>query len=287
MRLWLTVYMVLACVLQWAIGNVDVRWFAFPVGAAIGCSTVAILYVAEREWGRCRWIGEMRSARISCLLIGLTVVACIVGGFMPVGLSFQTSVPFVALLIALTANLTLAILHRLRSRHIGKDWVFLTTHTGIWLLLFCGLVGAGDNSELRAVVGRTQDTTSAMDCNGRMVSLPYSLRLSDFCIETDSVGGLPVQYSATILIDNRSVCIAVNDPHSQSLSEDIYLMSFHQRADDVSCVLMIERQPWKYPMLAGICLLLSGAVAGGIRRVRWHEIAGTKQMDNRPDMTEV
>ena len=159
----------------------NVSWFSFPVGIAIGVALVAALYVMECEWGRRKWVIKMRSPRMSCWLIGLTVVACIIGGSLPYGTSssysspFQTSIPFVTLLVALTAHLTLVIIHRIRTVNILKDWIFLATHAGLWLALFSGLVGAGDNKELRSIVGREKATTSAIDPNGRMASLPYSV----------------------------------------------------------------------------------------------------------------
>ena len=266
MRLWLTVYLAIACALQWAIGNMDVRLFSFPIGAALGGSLVAILYVVYSEWGKQQWMRQIRSAKMSCWLLGLTAVACIVGGCMTADSAFQTSIPFVALLIALMVNLTIAILHRLHSGKARKDWIFLTTHFGIWLMLFSGLAGAGDNRQLRSVAGKNQATTAAIDTDNRMVSLPYSLQLKDFRIETNTADGSPTQYAATILIDDQPIDIAVNCPHPLGFSEDLYLMSFYRRSDDLFCVLMVERQPWKHPMLAGICLLLLGAVAGGCAR---------------------
>lgn len=122
------------------------------------------------------------------------------------------------------------------------------------------------------MVGPNKDTSSAMDAKGHMMSLPYSLRLQDFYIETNDADGSPTQYAAELLIDKQPVSIAVNNPHPMGISEDIYLMNFHQQGNDIYCVFMIERQPWKYPMLAGICLLLLGAVAGGIKRVKAHDM---------------
>ena len=240
----------------------NVSWFAFPVGPSIGIAIVAALYVLESEWGKRKWVMTLRSPRMACWLIALTVAACIVGGCLPGGSSFQTSIPFVVLLVALMAHLTLVIIHRIRTVNILKDWIFLATHAGLWLALFSGLAGAGDNRELRSIVGREQATTSAIDSNGRMASLPYSLRLKDFNITANPADGSPTQYSATVLIDDVPTEIAVNSPHSLSLAEDIYLMSFDNTGANASyCILMVERQPWKYPMLAGLSLLLLGAAA--------------------------
>lgn len=244
----------------------NISWFAFPVGFVVGIAIMAVLYVLESEWGKRKWVTKLRSPRMACWLIGLTSAACVVGGCLPSNLSFQTSIAFVVLLVALMAHLTLVIIHRLRIVGVRKDWVFLATHGGLWLALFSGLVGAGDNKELRSIVGREQATTSAIDNNGRMASLPYSLRLKEFNITTNPADGSPTQYSATVFIDDNPVEIAVNNPYSIGCSEDIYLMSFDDETNASYCILMVERQPWKYPMLAGLSLLLVGAMAGGVAR---------------------
>ena len=238
--------------------------FAFPVGTAVGVAIVGILYVVENEWGNHRWVKLIRSTNMACLTIGLTAVACVIGGLLPADTAFQTSIPFVVLLVALMVNLTLTVFHRLRSFKMRRDWTFMAIHVGLWLALFSGLVGAGDSKRLNVIVSSEEETNLAYDENYRTASLPYSLRLKEFEIEKNAADGSPVQYSATVLVDGEPVEIAVNSPHSLSLSEDMYLMNFRSTREDGEvniCMLTIERQPWKYPMLAGLSLLLIGAVA--------------------------
>lgn len=238
--------------------------FAFPVGTAVGVAIVGILYVVENERGNHRWMKLIRSTNMACWTIGLTAVACVIGGLLPADTAFQTSIPFVVLLVALMVNLTLTVFHRLRSFKMRRDWTFMAIHVGLWLALFSGLVGAGDSRKLNVIVSSEEETNLAYDENYRTASLPYSLRLKEFEIETNVADGSPVQYSAMVLVDGEPVEIAVNSPHSLSLSEDMYLMNFRSTREDGEvniCMLTIERQPWKYPMLAGLSLLLIGAVA--------------------------
>ena len=258
--LWLVIYLALACALQLATGNIDVGLFSFPVGIAVGIALVAVLYVVDSEWGRLTWMRQLRSPQMSRRLIAFTAAACVIGGCMSAEASFQTSVPFVALLIALMANLTLVIIHRLHSHRVKSDLVFLSTHIGLWLALFGGLAGAGDNQQLRTIVSQDKATSTAFTPQGRMVSLPYTLRLKDFHIETNAADGSPTQYRATVLVNDTPAEIAVNSPHAVSLSEDLYLMSFNAQHNASWCILMVERQPWKYVMLTGICLLLAGTL---------------------------
>ena len=134
------------------------------------------------------------------------------------------------------------------------------------MCLFSGLAGAGDNRQLNVLVGSEEEEAMAYDRNYRRASLSHTFKLQDFDIATNAADGSPTQYSARILIDNNPVDIAVNSPHALSLCEDIYLMNFKSTQEDGKvnlCVLTIERQPWKYPMLIGLVMLLIGTAARG------------------------
>ena len=59
-----------------------------------------------------------------------------------------------------------------------------------------------------------------------------------------------------------SAMIEVNDPYTYTLGEDVYLVGYDAAAGSESayCILEIVREPWKYVTVAGIVLLLAGAV---------------------------
>lgn len=201
-------------------------------------------------------------------LIALMAVACVIGGFLPSDSAFQTSLPFVALLATLLLHLSLVLLHRLQRHNIWREWAFLATHSGIWLALLSGMAGTGCDKSMRAVVSGKGLTTEAIDANGYVTHLPYSLRLKDFHIETNAADGSPIQYSATMLIDGTPAVIAVNSPYQVNMTEDIYLMDYSTEGGSTVCLVTIEHQPWKYPMLAGICMLLAGTVGIGIKKLK-------------------
>lgn len=210
----------------------------------------------------------LRSAMVAHWLIAFLAVACVIGGCLPSASSFQTSLPFIVLLATLLLHLSLVLFHRLRRHDIKRDWTFLATHLGIWLALLSGMAGAGCDKTLRAIISQKGMTTEAIDADGYVNRLPYSLQLQDFHIETNATDGSPMQYSATVLVDGKPAVIAVNSPYSVSIAEDIYLMDYSDEANGTVCLMTIERQPLKYAMLAGICLLLVGSVFYGIRKLK-------------------
>ncbi|MGN1263170.1 MAG: cytochrome c biogenesis protein ResB [Prevotella sp.] len=251
--------MLVFVMLQLFVGNIDTRLFAFPVGLTLGVAWTAILYVVDKEYGHRRWVASLRSPRAAYTLLALVAAFCVLGGSVPKMAGFTTSLPFVALLLALLTNILLVMFHRLHSFSIRRDTTFLAIHLGLCVALFGGMMGAGDTRETYAIVSQGEDVEKAYDKKGHSLPLGYSLRLNTFDIEKNKADGSPVQYSAGLLVDGIPRQIAVNSPLAVTFGEDIYLMNYDIKSNGTpTCVLQIVRQPWKYVTLTGIIMLLAG-----------------------------
>lgn len=235
--------------------TIDYSIFAFPSGLALGAAVVALLYVVERRWGRCKAVERARSPHAACMLLGLTAAYVVAGGLLPALADFSSSWPFVTLLSALEMHLALVIIHRLRSFHFRRDFAFILVHAGLWLALFSGMAGAADT--------RKTDIFVTVQPAGR------SPRLLSFDIDRNPADGSPIQYSATVVMDGDTIGVAVNSPYSASIADDIYLVDFDTdmaTGEVTYCVLQNVHQPWKYPLLAGIVMLLTGTLALTLRK---------------------
>lgn len=235
--------------------TIDYSIFAFPSGLALGVAVVALLYVVERRWGRCKAVERARSPHAACLLLGLTAAYVVAGGLLPALADFSSSWPFVTLLSALEMHLALVIIHRLRSFHFRRDLAFILVHAGLWFALFSGMAGAADT--------RKTDIFVTVQPAGR------SPRLLSFDIDRNPADGSPIQYSATVVMDGDTIGVAVNSPYSASIADDIYLVDFDTdmaTGEVTYCVLQNVHQPWKYPLLAGIVMLLTGTLALTLRK---------------------
>ena len=235
--------------------TIDYSIFAFPSGLALGAAVVALLYVVERRWGRCKAVERARSPHAACMLLGLTAAYVVAGGLLPALADFSSSWPFVTLLSALEMHLALVIIHRLRSFHFRRDLAFILVHAGLWLALFSGMAGAADT--------RKTDIFATVQPAGR------SPRLLSFDIDRNPADGSPIQYSATVVMDGDTIGVAVNSPYSASIADDIYLVDFDTdmaTGEVTYCVLQNVHQPWKYPLLAGIVMLLTGTLALTLRK---------------------
>lgn len=201
-------------------------------------------------------------------LLGLTALACVVGGCLPQRMAFQTSWPFVALLFAVAAHLWVVLLHRVIHGGIRRNVAFVLTHGGLLLALISGMAGAGDMSDLRLTVDYDNPASQAVSADGRVRSLGYTLQLVNFNIVSDATGG-NMQYEAEVMVDGKPVTLRVNSPHAVRLGEDIYLQGFHTKGQDGHVryvVLQVVCQPWKYPMCVGLLLMLAGIVMMTITR---------------------
>ena len=235
--------------------TIDYSIFAFPSGLALGAAVVALLYVVERRWGRCKAVERARSPHAACMLLGLTAAYVVAGGLLPALADFSSSWPFVTLLSALEMHLALVIIHRLRSFHFRRDLAFILVHAGLWLALFSGMAGAADT--------RKTDIFVTVQPAGR------SPRLLSFQIDRNPADGSPVQYSAEVMMNGDTIRLAVNRPYSVGMAEDLYLVDFNTNmmTGEVDyCILQKVHQPWKYPMLAGIGSLLAGTIIMTTRR---------------------
>lgn len=235
--------------------TIDYSIFAFPSGLALGAAVVALLYVVERRWGRCKAVERARSPHAASLLLGLIAAYVVAGGLLPALADFSSSWPFVTLLSALEMHLALVIIHRLRSFHFRRDLAFILVHAGLWLALFSGMAGAADT--------RKTDIFVTVQPAGR------SPRLLSFDIDRNPADGSPIQYSATVVMDGDTIGVAVNSPYSASIADDIYLVDFDTdmaTGEVTYCVLQNVHQPWKYPLLAGIVMLLTGTLALTLRK---------------------
>ena len=262
-------YLLSATLIEVWTGHADLQLLAFPVGIALGVAALAVLFVLDREQGNHPWLCSLRSPRMAGWLLALLTLGCIIGGCLPAASRFQTSWPFIALLAALFVHLTLLLLHRLRRFCWKRDGTFLLIHGGLWLALSGGMLGAGDTDELRIRVGQEEPVTTGVNAQGRLKPLGHALQLKEFHIETHPTDGFPVQYTAAVWVDNTPVRLAVNSPYAVRPGEDLYLMSFDPAGatgEAAFCILLLVRQPWKYPLLAGILLLMAG-----VARMMWKQ----------------
>lgn len=268
----LIVCLALAFVLQLLTGGLPVVFFSFPLNLII-----AVLWLGGMlwTWKNCRksiFVGFMLSKGATLWAVGLFLICCIVIGitghkelasswvYVTVMLYFLTVLLFVILRGWRSATATGARLGAIR-------WRFLLNHAGILIALASAFWGTPDSQTYRLQAVYDQPVREGYRMDGSSVWLDHEIMLTGFRMETYS-DGTPAMFEADVTIGDRNVTLRVNEPCSLSLAEDIYLTGYDTEAGEQSryCILQVVREPWKYSALAGIIMMLAGALllfAGG------------------------
>lgn len=228
--------------------------FAFPLNLLLAALWAVI-------WG---WLWKSRpdSSVIRFMLSPAATVsslALLIAACLWIGLTdnrdFVQTVLFVLILLYVQTVVFLVTLRGWKTPNGKVRWRFLLIHAGFLLALGAGFWGSPDTKDLRVQMCKGQLTRKAYAMDGQFNALDYEIELKDFFTEF-SAAGMPSHYEAVIAVDGgKDVALTVNHPYNVRFGEDIYLASL----SDTTCILQIVREPWRYFVLAGIVMLISGA----------------------------
>lgn len=275
--LFVTLYLLLAMLLQITTGNFPLLLFAFPLNVIFAIIWIFILARLYMEGIQLPFTRFLSSSHTSVLCILLLIGGSLVIGLYPqlsdaeaasmpgIGAAlgcynFMTSWIFVAVLFLLLSNLGMVIIHASCHRKKAKKR-FLLNHIGLWLALFAGFFGSSDVQTLRIPLHAGQPTREAYSMDGSVRYLNYELELHSFDVDYYP-NGMPSRFAADVRIGDENKILEVNHPFNYRFGEDIYLTGYDTRKMNNSqyCVLQIVYQPWKYIIVAGILMMLAGAV---------------------------
>ena len=235
------------------------------------------MWILYKEYRNTKITRFLYSPQTSILSIGLFIAGGLVIGLFPQlsdaeaqthgGLfaalgcyNFMTSWTFIAILFLLLSNLAMITIHACRHRKQAR-WRFILNHAGLWLALFAGVLGSSDTQTLRIPLYKGEPAREAFDMNGTSHYLDYEIELNSFTVEYYP-NRRPSRFAANVRLGNEEALLEVNHPYSYQLGEDVYLSGYDVMKGNESnyCILQVVRQPWKYAMVAGILMMLAGAI---------------------------
>ena len=253
-----------AAVLSWLLESVvqfPIVFFRFPMNIilmALWLYGVVELYRRGAKSVVARYLLSV-SATVTSIFV--LAVGCIVMGLQrrPATDSYLF---LMAILFALT-QLTMVTLRGWRNSS-GVRWLFLLCHAGLLLVLAAGFWGALDKDVMRMRV-TAEPSREMLYENGSRGVVDYTLALKDLRVEYYS-NGTPSSYEADVEVADRVVTLSVNHPYRVSMGEHIYLTSVDEKGS--TCIVQLVRQPWQKITLAGIVMLIAGAVLMFLRGPR-------------------
>lgn len=246
-------------IIQHLAGDIPVELFSFPLNILTIALWLVILGWLYRARERSQCAQSLLSMRATILSLALMVVLGVLFGIQH---SPQTtSWPAAAALLFILSHLVLVTLRGLRDGRGKLRTRFILNHLGLILALGAGFWGAADREELRVIVERDVATNVAYTRNHNKSILGYEMTMTDFSIEYFDTG-TPSSFEAKVIVDGEEVTLRVNHPYNRTLSETLYLMSYDaERTNEARyCIVEIVREPWRWLTVAGIAMLIAGAV---------------------------
>ena len=251
-----------ALLLQLLVGSFPVEVFAFPLNVIILALWFFVAYLLHKNSDKSVVAKSLLSMRATWLSLGSMVA---VG--LHLGLQREPNATSWLVVVAILFTLTHLLLVTMRGWRTsqGIRWRFTLLHAGLIIALGAGFWGAPDRVQLRSILSAEKPTTQAYHLNGTVSNLGYAMQLQEFEVEHSS-SGTPTHFEAVAKVDNETITLTVNHPYHRTFSEKIYLVSINSK--EGYCIVEIVREPWQWISLAGIVLLLMGAVMLFVRGPR-------------------
>lgn len=243
-----------ALILQYFVGNFPVEIFAFPLNIVTMALWGMVVYLLYKNRENSTVAKSLLSIHATWLSLGSMAATGIY-----LGLQREPNATSWLVVVGILFTLTHLLLITMRGWRTaqGIRWRFTLLHAGLIIALGAGFWGAPDRVQLRTMLPTESTITHAYHLDGTMTNLGYALQLRGLDAEYNE-NGIPTHFETAVSIDNEDVTLRVNHPYNRTFSEKIYLVSI---GNDASyCVVEIVREPWQWASLAGIILLLAGAV---------------------------
>lgn len=259
----LIIFLTVCLALQFLLGDFPVDYMSFPLNAILLIIWLTANITIWNNGRRSGFVRFMLSPGATFSAIGFLLIVCIV-----IGVTGDRSITgtwfFIALVLYFQTVLFYVIFRGWRAptatgARLGSiRWRFLFLHVGLLLTVASAFWGAPDSKELRLQAFVDTTVHEAYHSDGRTEWLDYGITLKKLESEYD-VQGMPTDYEAVVDVEGDEAILRVNHPYSIRFGEQLYLSGFDNAAGDY-CILQIVREPWKYGVLAGIIMMLTGAL---------------------------
>lgn len=225
-------------------GMIDPHIFESPLSLVLAAAFVLSVIVSRNS----SVSGFFRSRKLSSILIVLVTVMVATEGVFGGGLYRHWT------FIVLTLMIMFSLGSVSMSDWKGKSYYALTSHLGLFLVLFGGLFGSSDCTDVQMTVySGGGEEHIACDVRGRAVPLPFSVELKDFNIDLYADGRSPKQYTSVLSVDGKELVTSVNHP-CRYKGYRIYQSGYDIQTGRYS-VLKLVRDPWLPVMALGAILL--------------------------------
>ena len=258
-------------VLQLAVGPVAWGAFAWPINGGVMAAFVAVIaltYILRKRVYAFKFLGTnhaaipaMALAVVLTIVMGLTIQSPD-GNWFSNMLSFW---PFVLVYMLIALILGQVIINRTMHFKWKRDIPFMLNHLGLFLAMTTATLGNADVQRLRMIATEGQPEWRAVADNGMVKTMPMSIELKKFIMETYDDGS-PKRYASVLKIAEKQggefeATIDVNKPIVVD-GWKIYQYGYDTSmgAESKISILELVSDPWLPLVYAGIFMMLGGAV---------------------------
>jgi hypothetical protein len=250
-----------------------VAWgaFAWPINGVVMAAFVAVIaltYILRKRVYAFKFLGTnhaaipaMALAVVLTIVMGLTIQSPD-GNWFSNMLSFW---PFVLVYMLIALILGQVIINRTMHFKWKRDIPFMLNHLGLFLAMTTATLGNADVQRLRMIATEGQPEWRAVADNGMVKTMPMSIELKKFIMETYDDGS-PKRYASVLKIaekqgDAFEATIDVNKPIVVD-GWKIYQYGYDTSmgAESKISILELVSDPWLPLVYAGIFMMLGGAV---------------------------
>lgn len=255
------VVVAIATLLQALVGSFPTDIFTFPLNIICMALWLVACYLLYKH----RETSALAQSLLSTRATWLSLAAMVATGLY-LGLQSQPNSTAWSIVLGILFTLTHLLLITMRGWRTAKGirWRFTLLHAGLIIALGAGFWGSPDRVQLRTML-QDKPVNHAYHLDSTLTNLDYTMQLEE-CNTEYNTSGMPTYFEVKISIDNEIVTLKVNHPYNRTFGEKIYLVSINQ--EHGYCIVEIVREPWQWASLAGIILILAGAVMLFIRGPR-------------------
>lgn len=255
------VVVAIATLLQALVGSFPTDIFTFPLNIICMALWLVACYLLYKH----RETSALAQSLLSTRATWLSLAAMVATGLY-LGLQSQPNSTAWPIVLGILFTLTHLLLITMRGWRTAKGirWRFTLLHAGLIIALGAGFWGSPDRVQLRTML-QDKPVNHAYHLDSTLTNLDYTMQLEE-CNTEYNTSGMPTHFEAKVRIDNEIVTLKVNHPYNRTFGEKIYLVSINQ--EHGYCIVEIVREPWQWASLAGIILILAGAVMLFIRGPR-------------------
>ena len=230
----------------YAMTGVSIDIFAFPLNVILLLIWTGAVITSWRNARQSAFVRFMLRPAATITAIAITLIFSLIIGITGYT-SLVTSCAFISVLLYFQTVLAYVILRGWR-RNGNVRWRFVFLHFGLLLAVASSFWSAPDNMTYRTKAVKDMPVSEVYTADGKREWLEYEIELKGLDSER-----------ADVIVDGHRVNLEVNHPYSVSLAETVYLTGIDKKYGD-SCVLQIVYEPCRYVTLAGIVMMLIGAM---------------------------